>query len=46
MNVSMEKDLSKHLHFKSARLHQENDRGNTNEERQATYSGTVGGWRG
>ena len=46
MNVSMGKDPSKHLHFMSARLHQENDRGNTNKERQATYSVAVGGWWG
>jgi hypothetical protein len=43
MNVSMGNDLSKYVHFKSARLHQENDRGNTNKERQATYSDAVGG---
>jgi len=46
MNVSMEQDPSKHWHFKSAWAHQENDRGNTNEERQATYSGAVGRWLG
>jgi hypothetical protein len=42
----MEKDPSKYLYFKGARLHQKNDQGNTNEERQATYSVAVGGWQG
>ena len=34
MNVSMEQNPSKYLHFKSARVHQENGWRNTNEERR------------
>ena len=41
----LEKDPSKYVHFKRARLHQENDWRNTNEERRETRSNVVGGWR-
>ena len=46
MNVSMEKNPSKYLHFKSAWMHQGNDWGNTNEERRETRSNVVGGHQG
>jgi hypothetical protein len=42
----MEKDPLKYVHFKRARLYQENDWQNTNEERRETRSNVVGGWRG
>jgi hypothetical protein len=39
----MEQNPSKYLHFKSARVHQENGWRNTNEERREMRSNVVGG---